>query len=152
MLRVDDRGVGKSTGNLQQSTLEDLTGDVLTGIGYLKSRKEIDPQRIGLVGHSEGALVAPLAVSRSSSVAFIVMLAGPAVKGEELLHAQAAAMDRAMGADETTIAMNREVQEKIFAILKKNGSDTAAAGKELHALIDGMKAGLPTRKSRRSTA
>jgi len=53
VLRVDDRGVGKSTGNLQQSTLEDLTGDVLTGIGYLKSRKEIDPQRIGLVGHSE---------------------------------------------------------------------------------------------------
>ena len=143
VLRVDDRGVGKSTGNLQQSTLEDLTGDVLTGIGYLKSRKEIDPQRIGLIGHSEGALIAPLAVSRSSGVAFIVMLAGPAVKGEELLYAQAAAMDRAMGADETTIAMNREVQEKMFAILEKNGSHTAAAEKELHALIDRMKAGLP---------
>ena len=142
VLRVDDRGVGKSTGNLQQSTLEDLTGDVLAGIGYLKSRKEIDSKRIGLIGHSEGGLIAPLAVSRSSDVAFIVMLAGPAVKGEELLYAQAAAMDRAMGADEMAIATNREVQEKMFAIIDKNGANIATAEKELHALIDGMKGGL----------
>lgn len=142
VLRVDDRGVGKSTGNLSQSTLEDLTGDVLAGIGYLRSRKEINPKHIGLIGHSEGGLIAPLAVSRSSDVAFIVMLAGPAVKGEELLYAQAAAMDRAMGADEMAIATNREVQEKMFAIIEKNGANTAAAEKELHALVDGMKAGL----------
>ena len=60
VLRVDDRGVGGSTGNSSQVTTEDFAGDVLAGIEYLKSRKEIDPTRIGLIGHSEGGIIAPI--------------------------------------------------------------------------------------------
>jgi len=63
VLRVDDRGVGGSTGDFLQATSEDFAGDVLAGIEYIKSRKEIDPRQIGLVGHSEGAIIAPMVAS-----------------------------------------------------------------------------------------
>ena len=76
VLRVDDRGIGGSTGNFSQATTEDFAGDVLAGIEYLKSRKEIDPTRIGLIGHSEGGLIAPIVAVQSPDVAFIVMMAG----------------------------------------------------------------------------
>lgn len=59
MLRVDDRGIGGSTRKFSQATTEDFAGDALTGIEFLKNRKEIDSSRIGLIGHSEGGLIAP---------------------------------------------------------------------------------------------
>jgi len=76
VLRVDDRGAGGSTGNFSEATSEDFAGDVLAGIEYLKSRKELDPSRIGLIGHSEGGLIAPIVAVESNDVAFIVMMAG----------------------------------------------------------------------------
>jgi hypothetical protein len=65
VLRVDDRGVGGSTGNTLQSTTDDFCGDALAGVAFLKARTEINPHEIGLVGHSEGGLIAPLVASRS---------------------------------------------------------------------------------------
>ena len=88
VLRVDDRGIGGSTGNVSQATTEDFAGDVLSGIEYLKSRKEIDPTRIGLIGHSEGGIIAPIVAVRSPDVAFIVMMAGTGLTGEEILYLQ----------------------------------------------------------------
>src|SRR5215510_5943484 len=76
VLRVDDRGVGGSTGNVSNSTSENFASDVLAGIEFLKGRKVIDVKRIGLIGHSEGGLIAPLVASQSNDVAFIVLLAG----------------------------------------------------------------------------
>ena len=77
---VDDRGVGGSTGNSSQATSEDFAGDVLAGIEYLKSREEIDPARIGLIGHSEGGLIAPIVAVEFPDVAFIVLMAGPGIR------------------------------------------------------------------------
>jgi pimeloyl-ACP methyl ester carboxylesterase len=57
VLRVDDRGMGRSTGNSMRSTLEDFVTDVLAGVTFLKGRREIDPKRIGVIGHSEGGIV-----------------------------------------------------------------------------------------------
>ncbi len=88
VLRVDDRGVGGSTLGSANATSENYAGDVLAGIEYLKSRPEIDPQQIGLIGHSEGGMIAPLAAVRSKDVAFIVLLAGPGQTGEEIIYAQ----------------------------------------------------------------
>jgi dienelactone hydrolase len=88
VLRVDDRGVGGSSGNPLQSTSQDFAGDVLAGIAFLKSRSEIDTHKIGLIGHSEGALIAPLVAGRSSDVAFIVLLAGTGFPGDEILYRQ----------------------------------------------------------------
>src|SRR6185503_19767382 len=97
VLRVDDRGVGGSTGSVPSSTSEDFAGDVLTGIEFLKARKEIDSKQIGLIGHSEGGLIAPMVAARSTSVAFIVLMAGPGLRGDEILYLQGALISRAAG-------------------------------------------------------
>ena len=133
VLRLDDRGVGKSTGDLEQSTEEDLAGDVLTGVEWLKGRKDIDARKIGFIGHSEGGIVAAMAAARSSDVAFVVSLGGPGIPGEQLLYLQGAALNRAMGASVETIEKNRAVQEQMFAIVKRE-KDNVAAERELRAL------------------
>lgn len=87
-LRYDDRGVGGSSGDGLQATIEDRAADVAAAVDLLVSRDDIDTERIGLIGHSEGGMVAPLAASRSDGVAFVALLAAPAVPGPELLEAQ----------------------------------------------------------------
>jgi uncharacterized protein len=123
-LRVDDRGVGGSTGNIGSSTTDDLVGDVLAGVEFLKSRKEIDPRRIGLLGHSEGGLIAPAAAARTNDVAYIVLIAGPGVTGEEILYAQGALIMRADGASDEAVAKQRTLQEQMFAIVKEFDKQT----------------------------
>ena len=118
VLRVDDRGVGGSTGNISTGTTEDFTEDVLAGIEFLKSRKEIDPKRIGLIGHSEGGIGAPLGGTKSAGIALIGMVAGTALPGEEILYLQGALIAKAAGLSDESIVENRKVQERIFAILK----------------------------------
>src|SRR6185436_4144365 len=85
VLRVDDRGVGGSGGKVDTSTSEDFAEDALAGIAYLKTRPDIDAKHIGLIGHSEGGLIAPIAATRSKDVAFIVLMAGPGLTGEQIL-------------------------------------------------------------------
>lgn len=134
VLRTDDRGVGGSTGNTSQATTRDFARDVLCGIRYLQSRKEIDPKRIGLVGHSEGGVVAPLVASESSDVAFIVLMAGTGLTGEEILVKQAGLMGRAAGRSEKEIARNREAQLAMIAIVKAE-ADPDIAKEKLWNLI-----------------
>ena len=71
-LIFDKRGVGTSSGDWMHSTLEDLAGDALAGVELLRARREIDGDRVGIYGHSQGGLIAPIAAARSSNVAFIV--------------------------------------------------------------------------------
>src|SRR5690606_7851130 len=85
VLRYDDRGVGASTGSFQAATSEDFASDALAAVAFLKGRDDVDPAKIGIVGHSEGGLIAPIAAVRSEDVAFIVLLAGPGVPGAEIL-------------------------------------------------------------------
>jgi len=88
VLRVDDRGVGETTGEVKNATSLDYADDVLVGLEYLKTHKGIDIDNIGLVGHSEGGVIAPLAAIQSKDVAFIVSLAGVGVKGSDLMTKQ----------------------------------------------------------------
>lgn len=134
VLRVDDRGVRKSTGDFNRADPSDFTQDALACIEYLAARQDIDPKRIGIIGHSEGATVASILVSRSSQVAFIVMLAGPGLPGDQLAYSQSAAMLRAEGANEEQIASNRKVQEKVIAVLKSE-KDPAAAERKLREVL-----------------
>jgi len=130
ILRVDDRGVGGSTGDFAQATSEDFAGDVLAGVEYLKSQKEIDPQKIGLIGHSEGGIIAPMVAAQSPpDVAFIVMMAGTGLNGEQVLYLQGALLARANGASEETIDKLGVLQERIYAVLKQEKDDDAAAEK-----------------------
>lgn len=94
VLRFDDRGVKQSEGDYQSATSADFADDVESAIRYLKTRKEINPGGIGLVGHSEGGLIAPMAAARSADVAFIIMLAGPGIPGDSSILLQMAAFQR----------------------------------------------------------
>lgn len=89
VLRVDDRGVGNSSGDFFTANSADFATDVMAGIRYLKTRKDIDTTKIGLIGHSEGGIIAPYVAARSKDVAFIVMLAGPVVGGKITMYYQA---------------------------------------------------------------
>lgn len=135
VLRVDDRGVGGSGGKTSQSTSQDFAGDVLAGINFLKTHPKITSSNIGLIGHSEGGIVAPMVAAKSKDVAFIVLMAGTGLTGEEILYKQAALIFKANGATEQAIAENRAQQEKLFAILKSEKDDSLAARK-LKAVIE----------------
>ncbi|HEX8294591.1 MAG TPA: alpha/beta fold hydrolase [Pyrinomonadaceae bacterium] len=128
VLRVDDRGVGGSSAgpDLNKATSEDFAGDVLAGVEYLKSRKEVDPKRVGLVGHSEGGMIAPMVASRSSAVAFVVLLAGPGLAAEEGFAAQVSALARANGESEGAVAWRRRLVGRVFAVMKEEKDDAAA--------------------------
>ncbi len=142
VLRFDDRGVGKSTGKFGTATSADFATDVLAAVAYLKTRPEINPKKIGLVGHSEGGLIAPMCAVQSKDVAFIVMMAGPGVPGDEILYEQGALIMRAEGTPEATIAENRKTQEKMFAIIKAE-NDAAGAEKKLMELVATVVATAP---------
>ena len=133
VLRVDDRGVGGSGGSASKATCDDFAGDVVAGVEYLKGRREIDAKRIGLIGHSEGGLIAPIAATRSRDVAFIVLMAGPGLTGEEILYLQGALILKASGASDAAVAASRAQQERVFAILKTE-PDAAAAEQKLRAI------------------
>jgi len=122
VLRVDDRGVGGSTGRFSGATSEDFAGDVLAGIEYLKARKEIDRKRIGLIGHSEGGLIAPLVATRSKDVAFIVLMAGPGIPGDSTLMLQSAAIRRSIGVTDAAIAGEMSVNRRMYAQLREGDS------------------------------
>lgn len=88
VLRVDDRGAGKSTGDFSNSTTADFAQDVEEHIRYAKNLPMIDTTQIGLLGHSEGGLIAPMVAVRNKSVSFVILLAGPGVEIGELMAMQ----------------------------------------------------------------
>ncbi len=132
VLRYDDRGVGKSTGTFATATSEDFSGDALAAVAWLRTRSGIDGTKIGLAGHSEGGLIAPMAAAQSQDVAFIILLAGPGVTGEEILYLQAAKIMRASGVPEPLVEKNRALQQAWFTIVR-NEPDTARAAATLRA-------------------
>ncbi len=135
VLRVDDRGVGKSGGNFTQATSEDFASDVLAGLEYLKSREEINPKQIGLIGHSEGGIIAPMVAVQSSDVAFIILMAGTGLTGEEILYLQTELIARAEGVSDEVIAKNLSLQEQMFTVLKEERDD-AVAEKRLRTILE----------------
>ena len=135
VLRVDDRGVGGSTGDgsFDKVTSENFAEDVLAGIAFLKTRKEINPKQIGLIGHSEGGITAPLVAAKSKDVAFIVLIAGPGLTAEEGFSNQVAATAKACGTSDEAVAWNRRLMRQMFSILKEE-KDNAVADKKIREL------------------
>ena len=126
VLRVDDRGVGGSTGSSTQPTIQDQAGDVVAGVEYLKGRPEIDGRHVGVIGHSLGGVIGPLAASRSRSISFVVMLAGSGVAGAQVLRMQEEMILRSAGADEATIARNRSAADAILTVIQSESDPKAA--------------------------
>ncbi len=126
VLRCDDRGMGKSTGDFGRASATDFVEDALVQVAWLARRQEIDPRQMGLLGHSEGGITAPRAAIRSTNVAFLVLLAGVGVPMEEVLVRQGRDLGRVMGADEETLAKNAALQRAIFRAVKEQKESTAA--------------------------
>lgn len=120
-LRYDDRGVGESGGSFASATTFDFTDDALAAATFLAGRPEIDAKNLGIVGHSEGALVAAIAASRSEMPSFIVMLAGPGVRGDKLLLMQNEALAKASGASAAAIANAASINAELYAIAMRQG-------------------------------
>jgi uncharacterized protein len=137
VLRVDDRGMGGSTGRSPTVTTEDFVGDALAGVAFLRGRPEIDRKKVGLIGHSEGGMIAPLAASRSKDVAFIVMLAGTGVPGRDILLKQTELVSRADGTSEPVIQAVL-AQMRVALDLIAAGADSTS----IRATLDKTVAGL----------
>ncbi len=127
VLRYDDRGVGQSTGNIAMATTQDFADDAEGAVRYLAKLPAIDPEAIGIIGHSEGAIVAPIVANRSDDVAFAVLLAGTGVPGEELLVMQLIATNRAMGVSEQERVRRSTLQQELLGVLGSAPDDSTAA-------------------------
>lgn len=127
VLRFDDRGTGKSGGDFKSSTSADFCKDVAAAVNYLKSRKEINKSKIGLIGHSEGGMIAPMVAAEDKNIAFIVLLAGPGLKGDELLLLQTKALLRASGADEEGIEQLSAINRQAYKLATLEPRDSAYA-------------------------
>ncbi len=130
VLRYDDRGVGKSEGDYASATSADLATDAEAAFKYLKSNSKINSEAIGLAGHSEGGLIAPLVASTNREIAFIISLAGPGIRGEQIILQQGADISKALGLGEEKIRENLATNRKLFAVLKKE-KDNDKAEKEM---------------------
>lgn len=104
VLRADDRGIGKSTGDFSKATSEDFANDVNRSLDYLLTRPETDKKKIGLIGHSEGGMIAPMVAVKRKEVDFIILLAGPGVPVMELMAEQNEAIARSSGVSEKALA------------------------------------------------
>lgn len=118
VLRYDDRGTAKSTGDFEIATTADFTDDALAAVAYLRSRKDLKISDIGIAGHSEGGMVAPMAASRSKHVDYIVMMAGPGISCDSLLMLQGDLITQASGLPDTAIYYSNLMRRDMIAITK----------------------------------
>ncbi len=129
VLRYDDRGVGGSTNSETEATSADLAGDVIAAVSFLLDHPDIDPNRIGLIGHSEGGIIAPMVATEIEDIALIVLLAGPGVPGSKILLDQNEDIFRANGAPESVIENRLIYLSHVFEIIQHNPDDEIAKEK-----------------------
>ena len=135
VLRYDKRGIGHSTGSYALATSLDFAADAEAAVTYLRTQAKIAPKKIGLLGHSEGGLIAPLIASQHpSQIAFVVLLAGPGETGEKVLLAQSALIAKADGASAVQIAQDAALQKTLFRIVEKE-TDPSVVQAEAQAAV-----------------
>jgi len=117
VLRFDDRGTAESTGDFKAAITTDFAKDVQAGVDYLKTRKEINKRQIGLIGHSEGGIIAPMIAGDSKDVAFIVLLAGPGLRGDKLLLLQKELIEKQIGVSENEIQKGKEAFKSAYDLI-----------------------------------
>ena len=125
VLRCDDRGVGSSTGEFARAITDDFAADALAQFRFLKERKDIDHDAIGFLGHSEGGLAATMISSKEQDVAFVILLAGPAVRGDKVISGQIERMMRSAGQPDSSVQQALRMQERIYESVR---ADTGWAG------------------------
>lgn len=123
VLRFDDRGYGESEGNHSLANTMDFAEDVRSAVDYLKTRNEVDKNKIGLIGHSEGGMIAPIVASSSDNIAFIILMAAPGVPGDSLLYLQTELIYKAEGQSEEKIQQILKGLRDVYTILKSDDDE-----------------------------
>jgi pimeloyl-ACP methyl ester carboxylesterase len=135
VLRYDDRGTAKSTGTFSGATSDDFAEDALAAVEFLKSRPEVDPKKIGILGHSEGGLIAPMCAAGSKDVAFIVLLAGTGISGAELIPIQSKLISIAQGMPVDQAALQAKESAEIFAMVVAGKSEAEVKARVRAAIL-----------------
>lgn len=130
VLRYDDRGTASSQGDFKNATSEDFAADAEAAVQFLLSRKEIDHKKIGLIGHSEGGMIAPMVAAKSKNVAFIVLLAGPGIPIDSLMLIQQSLIEKAEGMSDEDLLKTRKSNRGAFQLVK-NAQSTEQLEKDL---------------------
>jgi pimeloyl-ACP methyl ester carboxylesterase len=126
VLRYDKRGVGGSSGNYDAATTADFTSDAEAAVVWLKTQSQIDASRIGVLGHSEGGIIAPAVAAADKSVAFVIMIAGPCIRGDKLFVLQSAMTAKAYGAPDDYIAKRKIFDQELYAVILSAASESSA--------------------------
>ena len=122
VLRYDDRGMGGSTGEVENATSLDFSYDAEAAFDFLRKQKHIDASRVGILGHSEGGVINFMVAARRPEVAFLVSLAGPAVSGIEVLKEQQKAILRASGMTEEAVQFSSNANAQLFDVVERSSS------------------------------
>jgi len=122
VLRVDDRGTGKSTGEVARATSADFATDSNAAFAYLRTRKDIRADAIGFIGHSEGGMIGPIAMATNKQVAFLVMMAGPGTALDHLLLSQRRLIGAAMGQSEAEMNRAEPVMAALFKAISSGAT------------------------------
>lgn len=150
VLRYDDRGVAGSTGSFQSATVPDFATDARAAVDYLRTRSDIDPARIGVIGHSEGGTIAPMLVQEGAPLAWIVTLAGPSVSGGAIIEEQAHLIRVAAGATPEQDAALGAMQAALMRAVADHADDPATVAREVEAIL--VAAGQPQPQAASSAA
>ncbi|HEY5027114.1 MAG TPA: alpha/beta hydrolase, partial [Candidatus Angelobacter sp.] len=137
VLRADKRGVGKSTGDYATATTADFATDAEAGVAFLKTRSEVDSHRIGLIGHSEGGVIAPILAARDHDIGFIVIMAGTGVPGNQILVEQLMLIEEAEGMSEEKVEKDADTQREVLALVATE-KDDAVLDRELREKFAGQ--------------
>ncbi|KAF2328087.1 alpha/beta hydrolase family protein [Flavobacterium ginsenosidimutans] len=122
-LRVDDRGFGKTAGDFESATTGDFADDIEEEIAYLKSDKNVDASYIGLIGHSEGGMIASIVSSRNKDVKFMISLSGVGVSGLEMLNLQNTAILKSFNFTDEVVAKQMELYNILFKAVYETKDD-----------------------------
>lgn len=139
VLRFDDRGTHQSTGDFSKATTADFAKDVACIADYLRNRKEIDQVNIGLIGHSEGGIIAPMVAAQNKNIAFIVLMAGTGIRGDELLVMQQEAIGKAMGISDEDLIKQNSINKELYNIVLQNDDNKLIEEKLRQRLTDLVK-------------
>jgi pimeloyl-ACP methyl ester carboxylesterase len=139
VLRIDDRGVGQTTGDIMSSTTLDFADDISTGLDYLISRKEIDKKRLGLIGHSEGGIIAPILAARRKDISAIVLLAAPGKNTTDIMIEQNEAFYTSNGLSKAYVDRYMILYSEIIHLMKNKLDKQSARARITTAVEDWIK-------------
>lgn len=137
VLRLDDRGTGESEGNYNETGLNGFVNDTKSALEFLKSRKEVNHTKIGLIGHSMGGVIAPIVASENPDISFIVLLAGSGIRGDQLMLLQKEKIERKMGVPELGIIQGQNNMKGAYDIIIKSDNNKAQLQAELKDYFTG---------------